>query len=72
MVSTSITDSTGHRDPSPREEGVFFLMLLLAAEREAASMAEVGDHETDPVLEESTLNSDPAFYQFTTNVDLDQ
>jgi hypothetical protein len=47
MVSASITDSTGPRDPSPGEEGVFFLILLLSAKSESASMANVGNYETD-------------------------
>ncbi len=72
MVSASIPDSTCHRGPSPCKEGVFFLMLLLSAERESASRANVGDHETDSLLEETALNSEPAFYQFATGINFDQ
>jgi len=32
----------------------------------------VGDHETDLLLEETGLDSEPAFYQFTTDITLDQ
>jgi len=71
MVSTSITSPTGQRDPSPGEERVFFLILILNAEREASSMANVGDHETDPLLEETRLDSGLAFIQFPT-IDFDQ
>jgi hypothetical protein len=71
MVSTSIADSTGPRDPSPGEEGVFFLILLLNAEREASSMTNVGDHETDPLLEGTRFDSGPAFFQFPA-IDFDQ
>jgi hypothetical protein len=72
MVSASITDSTGPRDPSPGEEGVFFLMLLLNAERESGSMANVGNYETDPFLEETRLNSEPIFFQSSATIDYDQ
>jgi len=72
MVSASIPDSTGHRGPSPCKEGVFFLILLLSTERESTSTANVGDHETDLLLEETGLDSEPAFYQFTTDITLDQ
>jgi len=72
MVSASIPDSTGRRDPSPGEEGVFFLVLLLSAERESASTAVVGNYETDPLLEATGLNSEPASYQFTTGINFDQ
>jgi len=47
-------------------------MLLLSAERESASRANVGDHETDSLLEETALNSEPAFYQFATGINFDQ
>jgi hypothetical protein len=72
MVSASIPDSTGHRDPSPGEEGVFFLMLLLSAERESASMANVGDHEMDPLLEETWTEFEPSAFQAHTSIDFDQ
>jgi len=35
-------------------------------------MANVADHETDPLLGETALDSEPAFYQFTTDITLDQ
>ena len=72
MVSASITDSTGPRDPSSGEEGVFFLILLLNAERESASMTNVGNYETHPFLEEIRLNSEPAFFQSIVSVDNEQ
>jgi hypothetical protein len=72
MVSASITDSTGHRDPSPREEGVFFLLLLLSAERESSSMANVGDHETDPLLEGTRTDSEMSALQSYANITRDQ
>jgi hypothetical protein len=72
MVSASVTDSTGPQDSSPGEEGVFFLILLLSAERESASMTNVVNYETDPFLEETRLNSEPAFFQSIVSVDNDQ
>jgi hypothetical protein len=69
MVSASITDSTGPRDPSSGEKGVFFLIPLLSAERESASMANVGNYDTDPFLEETRLNSEPAFFQSLASVE---
>jgi len=71
MVSASIPDSTGHRDPSPGEEGVFFLILLLSAERETASMAKVGDYETDPLREETRFDSEPTLFR-SPAIDFDQ
>jgi hypothetical protein len=71
MVSASIPDSAGHRDPSPSEEGVVFLILLLSAERESTSIANVSDYETDSILEESRFDSEPAFFQFPA-IDFDQ
>jgi len=71
MVSASIIESTCHRDPSPGEEGVFFLMLLLSAERESASLARVGDHETHPLLEETRFDSEQSLFQFPA-IDSDQ
>jgi hypothetical protein len=72
MVSASIPDSTGHRDPSPGEEGVFFLILLLNAERQSASKANVGDYESDPVLEAVRMDSEPSAIQFCTSITRDQ
>jgi hypothetical protein len=72
MVSASIPDSTGHRDPSPREEGFFFLILLLTAERESASTANVGNYETDPLLEATRIDSDPFAIQSYASIDFDQ
>ncbi len=71
MVSASIPDSTGHRDISPGEESVFFLILLLNTDRGSASMTSVRDHETNRLLE-TRLNSEPVFYHFTTDIDFDQ
>jgi len=72
MVSASIPDSTGHRDPSPGEEGVFFLILLLSAERESASTANVGNPESDPLLEATRIDSDPFAIQSYASIDFDQ
>ncbi|TMI51980.1 hypothetical protein E6H20_02025 [Candidatus Bathyarchaeota archaeon] len=72
MVSASIPDSTGHRGLSQGKEGVFFMILLLSTERESTSTANVGDRETDPLLEATGLNSEPASYQFTTGINFDQ
>jgi len=48
------------------------MILLLSTERESTSTANVGDHETDPLLEATGLNSEPASYQFTTGINFDQ
>ena len=48
------------------------MILLLSTERESTSTANVGDHETDPSLEETGLNSEPASYQFPTDINFDQ
>jgi hypothetical protein len=72
MVSASIPDSTGHRDPSPREEGFFFLILLLTAERESASRAKVENYQTHLLLHATTLDSDPFAIQSYASIDFDQ
>ena len=72
MVSASISDSTGRRDPSPGEEGVFFLVLLLSAERESASTAVVGNYETDPLLEETGMDSEPSVIQHYASINCDR
>jgi hypothetical protein len=72
MVSASITDSTGHRDLSPREEGVFFLILLLSAERQSASKANVGDYETDPLLEAISMDYEPSGIQSYASIYCDE
>ncbi len=70
MDSASIPDSI--ETPLLARKAFFFLTLLLNAERESAPMTNVGDHETNRLLEETRLNSEPVFYQFTTSIEFDQ
>ncbi|HEV2119558.1 MAG TPA: hypothetical protein VGS11_05585 [Candidatus Bathyarchaeia archaeon] len=63
MVSANITDSTGPRETSPCEEGAFFLMLLLQAARDTNSTTKVGNYETEPFLEETSLLNQPPLFQ---------
>jgi hypothetical protein len=72
MVSASVSDSTGLRDSSHGEEDIFFLMILLSAERESASTANVDNYETGSFLEATRLDSQPAFFQSSPNLNGNQ
>ena len=68
MVSASISGSTGFRDSSPGAEVVFFLMMLLNAERESASEANVGIYETESFLEAGKRGSEPPVVQTSVSI----